>query len=119
MKLDKEVDLSPGHIVLDADPAPLPKRGHRPSISAHVYCGQTAGWLKMPIGRDVGLGPGGIVLDWDPAPSSQKGGTAPNFRPMSIAAKRLYASGYHMPHGTEVGISLYDIVLDGNPTPLP
>jgi len=35
-----------------------------------------------------------IVLDGDPAP--QKGGTAPNFRPVSIVAKRLYVSGYHL-----------------------
>jgi len=35
---------------------------------------------------EVGLGPGHIVLDADPAP--QKGGTAPNFRPMFVVAKR-------------------------------
>jgi len=48
MKLDKEVDLSPGHIVLDADPAP--PKGHNPQFSAHVRCGQLAGWIKMPLG---------------------------------------------------------------------
>jgi len=41
----------------------------------------------------VGLGPGDFVLDWHPATSPKKG-TAPNFRPMSIVAKRLDASGY-------------------------
>jgi len=40
-----------------------------PHFSAHVYCGQTAGWIKMPLGMEVGLGPGYIVLDGDPAPS--------------------------------------------------
>jgi len=39
-----------------------------------VYCGQTAGWIKMPLGTEVGLGPGVIVLDGDPAPQR---GTAP------------------------------------------
>ena len=48
------------------------------------------GWIKMPLGMEVGLGPGDIVLERDPAPPKQrKGGTAPNFRSMSIVAKRL------------------------------
>jgi len=43
----------------------------------------------MPLGTGVGLGPGDIVLDGAPAaPPSKKGGTAPNFRPMSIVVKR-------------------------------
>jgi len=33
-----------------------------------VYCGQTAGWIKMTLGMKVGLGPGHIVLHGDPAP---------------------------------------------------
>jgi len=33
-----------------------------------VYCGQMAGWMKMPPGMEAGLGPGDIVLDGDPAP---------------------------------------------------
>ena len=32
-----------------------------------VYCGQTVGWIRMPLGMEVGLGPGDIVLDEDPA----------------------------------------------------
>jgi len=28
-----------------------------------VYCGQTAGWINVPLGTEVGLGPGDIVLD--------------------------------------------------------
>jgi len=28
-----------------------------------VYCGQTVGWIKMPLGNEVGLSPGHIVLD--------------------------------------------------------
>jgi len=28
-----------------------------------VYCGQTAGRIKMPLGREVGLGPGDIVYN--------------------------------------------------------
>jgi len=50
------------------DPAP-PKRGAAPPFSAHDYCGQMAGWIKMPLGMEVGLGPGEegeVVLDGDP-----------------------------------------------------
>jgi len=37
-------------------------------------CGQTVGWIKMPLGKEVGLGPGHIVLDgnqWGPSPPQQ------------------------------------------------
>jgi len=50
MKLGVEVGLSAGHIVLDEDPARLPQKWHSPAILAHVCCGQTAGWIKMPLG---------------------------------------------------------------------
>jgi len=54
-----------------------------------VYCGQTLGWIKMPLGTEVGLSPGHIVLDGDPAFPTEKGTTAPlAFRPMSIVTKR-------------------------------
>jgi len=43
-----------------------PKGGTAP-ILAHVRCGQTAGWVEMPLGTEVGLCPGDIVLDGDPA----------------------------------------------------
>ena len=42
-----------------------------------VYCGQTVGGIKMPLGTEVGLGPGHVVLDGDPAPSPQKGHSSP------------------------------------------
>ena len=57
-----EVGLSPGNFVLDGDPAPPSQ------FLAHVYCGQTAGWIKMPLGTEVGLSLGYIVLDMDAAP---------------------------------------------------
>jgi len=44
------------------------KRVQLPQFSAHVCCGQTAGWIKMPLGREVGFDPGDIVLDGNPAP---------------------------------------------------
>ena len=72
-------------LVLDENPAPLPKKGAQPQFSAHVCCGQTAGWIKMPLGTKVCLGPNHIVLHGDPVPQK---GHSPNFRPMSIVAKR-------------------------------
>jgi len=42
MPLGTEVDVGPGDIVSDGDPAPPPKREHsNPHFSAHVYCGHT------------------------------------------------------------------------------
>ena len=38
-------------------------KGHSPQFSAHVYSGQPAGWIKVPVDTKVGLGPGDIVLD--------------------------------------------------------
>jgi len=61
-----------------------------------MYCGQTDVWIKMPLGMEVGLGPGHIVLDGDPALPPPTGGGAPNFRPMSIMAKRLDGSRWHL-----------------------
>ena len=122
------VDLGPGHIVLDGDPAPLLRwgpsfssplgvqpsmfgpcllwpngwmdhdatwykrsprsrqhcvrcgphpKGAQPSpqFSAHACCGQTAGWIKMLLGREIDLSPGHIVFDGDPL----ERGTTPLF----------------------------------------
>ena len=73
MPLGREVGLDQSDIVLDGDPAPaspkkmgtqlpLPETGAEPQFSAHIYCGQTAPWIKMPLGMEVGLGPGRIVF---------------------------------------------------------
>ena len=62
----------------------------------------------MKLGTRVGLGPGHIVLDGDPAPPPQKGGGAPNFRPMSIVANGWMDK---MPLGTEVGLGPGDFVF--------
>jgi len=95
MPLGVEVGLGPGHIVLDGDPALPPPQVQSPQFSVHICCGQMAGWIKMPLGREIGLSPSDIVLDGDPAPLAQKG-AGPNFRPMSIVAKRLDGSRWHL-----------------------
>ena len=60
-----------------------------------VYCGQTVGWIRMPVGMEIGLGPGHIVVDGD-TQLPPKRGTASSFRPMSIVAKRLDGSRCHL-----------------------
>jgi len=52
--------------------------------------------LQMPLDMEVGLGPGHIVLYGDPAPLPRKGAQPPNFRPMSVVAKRLDRQRCHL-----------------------
>jgi len=62
-----------------------------------VYCGQTVGWIKMPLGTEVGLGLGhfaGLLGDAGP-PTERATAALPTFRPVSIVAKRLDGSEYH------------------------
>jgi len=99
MPLGMEVGLSLGDFVLNGDPVPLPKKGAELQFSAHVHCGQTDGWIKITLRTEVGLGPADIVLDRDPAspPPPKKKAQPPNFRSMSIMAKRRI----RIPLGTE------------------
>jgi len=93
MLLGRKIDLGPGNIVLDGNPALLPKKGHS---SPHHLFGQC---LLLPngsmdqdaLGAKVGLGPCDTVLDGGPS-SPLKRGIAPTFRPTSIVAKRLGGS---------------------------
>ena len=56
-----------------------PNKGHSTHhFSAHVYCGQTAGCIKMPLGTEVDLGPGHTVLDGDLAHPLLKGTVQPS-----------------------------------------
>jgi len=73
------------------------KRGQNPppKFSAHVYCGQTAGCIQMPLSMEIGLRPDDFVLDGVPAPSP-KGGGASNFWLMSIVTKWLHGSRCHL-----------------------
>jgi len=57
MKLGKELGLGPCDIVLDGDwgPSSPPQKGEaqQPPLFDHVYCGQTAGWIKIPLGTEA------------------------------------------------------------------
>ena len=66
-----DVCLSPGDFVLDADPAPLPKR--EPPIFFPRLLWPNGWWINMPLGTEVGVGLRDIVLDGDPAPPPLKG----------------------------------------------
>jgi len=59
--------------------SPSSKSRRSPQFSVHIYCGQTAGWMKIPLGTEVDLSPGYIVLDGDPAPPRERGTAAPHF----------------------------------------
>jgi len=72
---------------------------------ASYYCGQTAGWMKTPLGTEVDLRAGHIVLDGFPALSER--GTAPlpllgpcllwPRSPISATAELLYILSFYYP----------------------
>ena len=95
MALGMEVGLGPGDFVFDGDPAtPRTEGTCTPTTTqfvAHVYCGQTAGWIKTPLSTEVDLSPGHFVLDGFPA-IGERGTAAPSFRPMPIVATVTHLS---------------------------
>ena len=48
-----------------------------PHFSVHIYCGHTAGLIRIPLGMEAGLSPGDIVLDGDPPTPTRKGAQQP------------------------------------------
>jgi len=98
--------------------SPPQKGGRTPHFSAHLYCGQAAGCIKMPLGMNVGLSPGDfVVVDGDPDPYPKRSGAPPNFRQTSIVVKRLHGSRYHVVRWS-VGLDLRDSVFDVDPATL-
>ena len=93
MTLGMEVGLGPGDFVFDGDPATPGTEGTPTTTQflAHVYCGQTAGWMKTPLGTEVDLGPGHIVLDGSQL-CVKRAQQPPSFRPMSIVATVVHLS---------------------------
>ena len=97
---------------------PPPQKGaETPKFSAHMYCGQTAGCIKMQLGMEVGLSPGDFVLDGDPVHPSPKRGRSPQFSACVYCGQT--AGWIKMALGVEVGLGPRYIVLDGDPAPLP
>ena len=88
MPLCTMVGLSPGNIVLDADPAPHPRGAAPLQNFGHVCCGQTTRWIKMSLGMKAGLGPGHIVLHEDPAPPPK------GAQPLIFGPRLLWPNGH-------------------------
>jgi len=86
------------HNVLDGDPPPPSQKGQSPQFSAHICFGQMYGWIKMPHCRELGLGQSAqaTLCYMETQLPSSKRGRAPNFRSMSIVAKRLHGSRWHL-----------------------
>jgi len=104
------------HCVKWGPSSSLPKRGRSSQFSAHVYCGQMAGWIKMPFSTEVGLRPSEIVLDADPAPLPKRG-RSPQFS-ADICCGQM-AGWMKMSLGMEVGLGPSHVVLDGDSAPPP
>jgi len=97
-----DVVLGPSDFLIDGDPAPLRKKGAEPpQFSAHVYCGQTAGWIKMALSMEVGLSPRDFVLDGDPAPFPKRAESRSQFSAHVYCGQT--AGWIKMTLGTEVG----------------
>jgi len=92
-----------------------PQKGATAALTFRLlYCDQTAGWIKMPLGAEVGLVPGHVLLVGDPAPP-QKRGHSPQ-----CSAHVCYgqtARWIKMSLGMKVGVGPGDIVFDGDPAP--
>jgi len=96
MKLGVQVGLVPGDIVLDGDPAPQKGRYSSPPLSADAL--RPNGWMDQDAtwcgGRPQ---PWPHCVRWGSrSPPLTKTGTAPNFRPRSVVAKRLNGSRCHL-----------------------
>ena len=99
------VALGTGALCYRGTPLSSPKREWSPKFSAHVYCGRTAGWIKMVLGTEVGLSPGDFVLDGGPALLAKKGRSPrPNFYCGQTAAC------IKIPLGIELGLGPGDFL---------
>ena len=100
-------------------------KGHKcttPQFLTHVCCGQTAGWIKMPLGRLISLNPGDIVLDGDPTPKRghTKGESSTHFSVHVYCGQTAGWSRMDQDatwYGMKVGLCPGDIVLDVDPAP--
>jgi len=114
MPLGMVVGLGPVDILLDGDPSFPPKEVQPTNFSTHVYCGQTARWIKIPLGVEVYLGPGDVVLDGLPSTPPLKGAQPPVFG-TCLLWPDCWMDGDA--NGTEVDLGPGHIVLDRTQLP--
>jgi len=94
----------------------LPLKAAQPphaQFSDDVYCGQTAGWMKTPVGTKV---PRPHCVRQGPRSPRERGTTAP-----SLFSAHVYcgvtAGWIKMPLDREVNLGPGDVVLDGVAAP--
>jgi len=116
MPLRMEVGLGPRRHCVRWEPSPQ-KGAQQRHFLAHVYCGQTGGWIKMPLGTEAGLGPGHIVLHGTQLPHGKGHSSPPLSGPCLLWTKT--AECIRIPLGTEVSLGPGDIVLHGDAAPSP
>ena len=89
MKLGMQLGLGPGHIVLDGDPAPPPPKGQSPLIFGPYLLWQNGCMDQDATSYGARPWTRRLCVRWRLSFPLKKGHSAPNFRPMSIVAKRL------------------------------
>jgi len=111
MKLGMQVGLGPGHIVLNWDPAPLPKEGRSPQFSAHICCGQMHGCIDQDATWYAAMTrPRQLCVRWRPS-------SPPQFSAHVHCGQT--AGWIKIALSIEVGLGPSYIVLDWDPAPLP
>jgi len=97
---------------------PPTQKGRSPTqFLAHVYCGQTAAWMKIPLGTEVDLGLRDIVFDVDPATPRKRAHEPHPF--LAYVYCGQMAGWMNTPFGTEVDLGPGHIVLEGHSNPPP
>jgi len=108
MPLGTEIGLDQGDIVRWGPSSP--KKGHSP----HVYCGQRAVCIRIPLVMEVDLRLSlGYIVRWGPSSLSPKGTQHSQF---SANVRYGQTAGWtKIPLGMQVGLGRGDFVFDGDP----
>ena len=101
MKLGMQVGLSPGHIVLDGDPAPPPPKGHSPPIFG-PYLLRPNGCMDQDVTNGYGARPRTrrLCVRWGPHSPPQKG----EQRPPILGPCLMWPNGWMDEAGTWHGV---------------
>jgi len=116
--------LQPRRLCVRWGPSPLSQNGRSPTqFSAHVYCGQTAAWIKINGCMDQDATwyggrtrPTRHCVRRGPSYPRKKGTPTPTQFLAHVYCGQM-AGWMKTPHGTEVDLGPGHIVLDGVPAP--